>query len=62
MNCTKEYGVEKCCQCSKFPCKKIVEMLQRTEEYKKICKERCTEEEYRGLEKAFFAKEVKLRK
>jgi hypothetical protein len=37
-------------------------MLKRVEEYKEICKTKCTQEEYDILEKAFFEKEVNLNK
>lgn len=47
---------------SLFPCDKIFSMLKRSDEYKKRCKELCSAEEYRILEKAFFEKEINLKK
>ena len=41
---------------------KIRDMLERSAEYKSRCKEVCSEEEYRVLEKAFFDKENNLKK
>ena len=37
-------------------------MLERSAEYKSKCKEVCSKEEYRVLEKAFFDKENNLKK
>lgn len=62
VECIKEHNVEKCRQCMEFPCEKIVEMLKRSAESQKKCKEVCTQEEYRKLEKAFFNKENNLKK
>ena len=62
VECIKEHNVEKCNQCAKFPCGKINDMLERSGEYQKRCKEVCYEEEYDMLEKAFFNKENNLRK
>ena len=62
VECIKEHNVEKCNQCAKFPCGKINDMLERSGEYQKRCKEVCSEEEYDMLEKAFFNKENNLRK
>lgn len=62
VDCTKEQNVEKCNQCSDFPCKKIEDMLTRSNEYKKICQEVCSEEEYVMLESSFFDKENNLKK
>ena len=62
VECVKAKGVEKCNQCSQFPCEKIKSMLKRSAEYKKKCKELCTREEYAMLEKSFFRKEENLQK
>lgn len=39
VECIKEHNVEKCNQCSEFPCLKISDMLKRSEEYQKKCME-----------------------
>lgn len=62
VECTKAHHVQKCNQCSEFPCEKIQDMLERSAEYQKRCKEVCSEKEYAVLEKAFFEKERNLRK
>ena len=62
VDCTGRHGVERCGQCGAFPCETIEDMLRRSEEYRRICKERCSEEEYAALEKAFFQKEENLGK
>ncbi|MBQ9948308.1 MAG: DUF3795 domain-containing protein [Oscillospiraceae bacterium] len=62
VECTKEHGVNKCNQCNEFPCAKINDMLERSNEYKIKCKEVCSEQEYAVLERAFFNKENNLKK
>lgn len=62
VECVKEHQVEKCNQCDEFPCQKISDMLTRSGEYQKKCREVCTKQEYVALEKAFFDKENNLRK
>ena len=62
VECTKNHNVEKCNQCDNFPCDKINLMLSRSKEYKNICKEICSPDEYKTLEKAFFEKEKNLEK
>lgn len=62
VECVKENGVEKCNQCSKFPCRKIDSMIKRSLDYQKKCKELCSREEYAILEKSFFNKEENLKK
>ncbi len=62
VECTKEHGVNKCNQCIEFPCVKINNMLERSAEYKRKCKEVCSQQEYAILEKAFFDKENNLKK
>lgn len=60
--CIREKGVEKCSQCPRFPCDTIRDMLRRSGESEKKCKEVCTEEEYLMLKAAFFHKEENLQK
>ena len=62
VDCTRAHGVEKCGCCEEFPCEKIGDMLERSAEYQRICRERCTAQEYGQLEQAFFQKEVNLKK
>jgi len=62
VECTKIHNVDKCNQCSEFPCIKINDMLKRSAEYKLKCKEICSKEEYMTLEKSFFHKEYNLLK
>ena len=62
VNCIKEKGVEKCNECKCFPCEKINKMHERSKLYKEICKDKCTAEEYQKLERAFFEKEINLKK
>lgn len=62
VECIKAHNVQKCNQCSSFPCEKISDMLQKSDEYQKIAKEVCSEDEYNQLETAFFNKRENLKK
>lgn len=62
VECIKENNVEKCNQCSSFPCYIIKNMLRRSKEYEKKCREVCTDEEYQMLKLSFFNKEDNLQK
>lgn len=62
VECTHNHKAEKCNMCNEFPCDKINDMLKRSKEYQKKCREVCSEEEYKTLEKAFFDKENNLKK
>ncbi len=62
VECIKEKKVEKCNQCNEFPCQKISHMIERSEQYKEMCKVRCSDSEYELLSKAFFEKEINLKK
>ena len=62
VECTKEHSVDKCNQCTCFPCDKISQMLLRSQGYQKVCKEVCTLAEYEMLERAFFDKERNLKR
>lgn len=55
--CVKEHHVDKCNQCTQFPCQKITDMLERVKSLQAKCEELCTKQEYETLEKAFFYKE-----
>lgn len=62
VECTKKHGVDKCNQCIEYPCTKIEDMLVRSAEYERMCKEVCSQQEYSVLKKAFFDKENNLKK
>lgn len=62
VECTKEHGVDRCNQCTEFPCQKIEDMLERSKTYEKRCEKVCSKEEYLAIQKAFFYKENNLKK
>ena len=61
IDCIHAKTVQKCSQCSDFPCDKIGKMLERTKRYEKRCRELCSDAEFMILKKAFFEKEINLR-
>lgn len=62
VECVKQHQVRACHVCNEFPCAKIADMLRRSEQTQKKCREICTEEEYQMLQAAFFRKEHNLNK
>ena len=62
VECIAEHKVQKCNQCSDYPCQKISDMLARSEQYQKKAEEVCSLAEYRQLEAAFFDKKRNLEK
>ena len=56
------HNVDKCNRCAEFPCEKISNMLERSKEYQKRCKEVCSDTQYDMLKKAFWDKENNMRK
>ena len=62
VDCTHKHGANKCNQCFEYPCDKIKDMLGRLEQYKTVCREKCTNEEFNTLSKAFFEKEINLKR
>lgn len=58
VECTKVHNVNKCNQCGEFPCIKIKDMLERSAEYKRKCKEMCSEQEFIMLERLFLTKKI----
>ena len=62
VECVAEHNVQRCNQCSDYPCHKISDLLVRSEQYQKKAKEVCSVAEYRQLEAAFFDKKRNLEK
>lgn len=60
--CTEAHKVAKCNQCSKFPCERITDMLNRSKEYEKVCEKVCSTDDYYMLKQAFFEKEKNLKR
>ena len=62
LGCLNERNISKCNQCSDFPCEKINKMLAKSKQNQENCKKVCSESEYRVLHKAFFCKEMNLKR
>lgn len=58
--CALEKNVENCGKCENYPCGKVLKVFERTESFAKTCKEKCSKEEYKCLQKAFFSKRKNL--
>jgi hypothetical protein len=55
-SCIHLQGIDTCGECQKYPCQKIENVFSKSESFDSVCLERCTSEEYRQLQKAFFHK------
>lgn len=62
IECIYRHDVSECNQCPELPCLRINDMLQKTKQYEKRCRDVCTESEFEILRQAFFEKEVNLKK
>ena len=60
LDCLNEHNIQKCNQCSDFPCDKIDSMLKKSKLYEQRCRKFCSDSEFLILKKAFFEKEANL--
>ena len=58
--CCEDHGIRKCGECFEYPCDNIKECFEVTKSFEPMCRQVCTEDEYKRLEKAFFEKEKNL--
>lgn len=58
--CARAKKAASCGRCGDYPCARLRETFARTEDYARICRQKCSDEEYEGLRKAFFAKRENL--
>ncbi len=58
--CCAENNVERCTQCSCFPCERIAALLEKSAYNRSRCFEVCSEEEFALLDRAFYQKEKYL--
>ena len=61
IKCCEDHGIKICGECSEYPCNNIKECFEVTKSFEPICRQVCTDDEYKRLEKAFFEKEKNLR-
>lgn len=62
VRCCKEKGISSCAQCELYPCDNMKKCFEVTKSFEPDCRRACTEEEYNQLKKAFFEKELNLKK
>ncbi len=60
IECTQIHGVQKCSRCHHFPCKRINNMLRRSDVYEEHCKNLCHPIDFAVLKEAFFEKRKNL--
>ncbi len=58
--CTHEKGVDNCGQCQEYPCQTVQITFRETARCARDARQRCSNEEYAVLERAFFLKRQKL--
>ena len=60
VRCCEDRGIKTCGECSEYPCDNIKECFAVTKSFEPMCRQACTDDEYKRLEKAFFEKEKNL--
>ena len=60
IKCCKDQGIKTCGECSEYPCDNIKACFKVTKSFEPLCRQVCTDDEYKRLEKAFFEKEKNL--
>ena len=60
VKCCEDRGIKTCGECSEYPCDNIKECFAVTKSFEPMCRQVCTDDEYKRLEKAFFEKEKNL--
>ena len=60
IKCCKDQGIKTCGECSEYPCDNIKACFKVTKSFEPMCRQVCTDDEYKRLEKAFFEKEKNL--
>jgi hypothetical protein len=58
--CALGKGVENCGRCAEYPCERLTRTFALTASYENRCRGKCSQEEYEGLQKAFFSKKNNL--
>ena len=56
----RDHVVSTCGECFEYPCDNIKECFAVTKSFEPMCRQACTDDEYKRLEKAFFEKEKNL--
>ena len=60
IKCCVDHGIKTCSECSEYPCDNVKECFAVTKTFEPMCRQVCTDDEYKRLEKAFFEKEKNL--
>ena len=60
IKCCEDRGIKSCGECSEYPCENIRECFAVTKSFEPMCRQVCTDDEYKRMEKAFFEKEKNL--
>jgi len=60
IKCCVDRGIKNCGECAEYPCDNIKECFKVTKSFEPMCRQVCTDDEYKRLEKAFFEKEKNL--
>jgi hypothetical protein len=59
-DCVMDRNIENCGFCSAYPCKIVVDVFGKTEQWALNHMQKCTKEEYEVLHKAFCQKQIHL--
>lgn len=62
LDCVVNRGIDNCGYCNSYPCEIVLESFNNSELWKLKIKDKCTEEEFELLDKAFCMKKMNLDK
>ena len=60
IKCCVDRGIKTCGECAEYPCENIKECFEVTKTFEPTCRQACTYDEYKRMEKAFFEKEKNI--
>ena len=60
VRCCRKQGFETCASCPAYPCDVLAECFEKTQSFEAMCRNACTDEEYKQMKTAFFEKKENL--
>lgn len=52
--CAISKQIENCGKCNEYPCTMVLKAFEKTDNYSRVCREKCSKQEFEQLAKAFF--------
>jgi hypothetical protein len=61
VKCCEDKNIRTCAECLEYPCNNMLECFEVTKSFEPMCRQVCSDEEYKQLKEAFFEKEKNLK-